>query len=103
MIDGPRERWVGGVAGWVVPGAGIGLGAENDWTRNPSLVTCRHAAASYGHDEILRLLIDAGGDVNVRDADGDTPLHACEFVRCAKTLLDHGADPTLRNAEDKTV
>ncbi len=36
----------------------------------------RHAAAAYGHIELMRYLLDdAGGDVNIVDNDGDTPLH----------------------------
>lgn len=70
-----------------------------------------HAAASWGRLELLRLLL--AKDVtaaNVRDSDGDTPLHhvagASELGGDTKAivelLLDSRADPTLRNHEGKT-
>lgn len=50
-----------------------------------------HAAASYGHIELLEYLISKGGDVNVEDEDGDTPLYTAESLDVAKWLVDHGA------------
>jgi ankyrin repeat protein len=35
-----------------------------------------HNASSYGNIQTLRWLIDNGADVDVADADGETPLHA---------------------------
>ena len=46
-------------------------------------------------------LPDAKADPNFRDRRGDCPLHlACMFNRAqvVKALLEHGADPTLKNA-----
>ena len=39
-----------------------------------------HAACSYGHTVLLCWLINEGGDVNIADEDGDTPLHVCEVT-----------------------
>ncbi|CAK0798296.1 unnamed protein product [Prorocentrum cordatum] len=71
-----------------------------------------HAAASWGHPELLRLLLSRGSEAaNVRDEDGDTPLHhvagnndlAAESQRAViDLLLEHRADPTLQNSEGKT-
>jgi len=61
-----------------------------------------HAAASYGHLDILTYLISRGGNVNVTDEDGDTPLYTVENTETAQILLDHGADPTWRNHEGLT-
>ncbi|KAI4268971.1 MAG: hypothetical protein LQ337_007542 [Flavoplaca oasis] len=48
-----------------------------------------HAAASYGHHELLRTLIrDFQVDVNVKDEDGETPLFAVETVETAKILVE---------------
>jgi uncharacterized protein len=44
-----------------------------------------------------------GGNVNVTDEDGDTPLYTIENIETARFLLDHGADPTWRNQEGLTV
>ncbi|KAI0049762.1 hypothetical protein FA95DRAFT_1556459 [Auriscalpium vulgare] len=51
----------------------------------------RHAAASYGHLHVLDFLISRGGDVNVADSDGDTPLYTVENLQTAQFLVDHGA------------
>lgn len=75
----------------------------NSFYKLISPLSLRHAASSYGHEEILKLLLERGGNVNTTDEDGDTALHACESVECAKILLDAGADATLRNDEEKTA
>ncbi|XP_018427210.1 PREDICTED: protein phosphatase 1 regulatory subunit 12A [Nanorana parkeri] len=38
--------------------------------------TALHVAAAKGYTEVLKLLIQAGYDINVKDYDGWTPLHA---------------------------
>ncbi|XP_048863283.1 protein phosphatase 1 regulatory subunit 12A-like isoform X10 [Brienomyrus brachyistius] len=38
--------------------------------------TAMHVAAAKGYAEVLKLLIQAGYDVNIKDFDGWTPLHA---------------------------
>jgi ankyrin repeat protein len=55
-------------------------------------------AAFFGHDEIARLLIENGADVNAASRNGQhvTPLHAAVAHRnapLARTLLARGADP----------
>ncbi|KAF9791030.1 ankyrin repeat-containing domain protein [Thelephora terrestris] len=62
--------------------------------------TPMHAAASYGHIEILEYLISQGGNVNVTDEDGDTPLYAAENVETAQWLINHGATVDIRNSEE---
>lgn len=63
-----------------------------------------HAAASYAHIELLKLLVLKGGDVNVQDSDGDTPLHHVEDVATAKVLVEElGADYKIRNSEGQTA
>lgn len=58
-----------------------------------------HAAASYGHLHVLEYLISQGGDVNITDEDGDTPLYAVENVETARYLVEHGAVVDRRNAD----
>ena len=45
----------------------------------------------------------AGGNVNVSDEDGDTPLYTVENIETARFLVDNGADLTWRNNEGLTV
>ncbi|KAI9137263.1 ankyrin repeat-containing domain protein, partial [Paraphysoderma sedebokerense] len=61
-----------------------------------------HAAASYGHEEVVKYLIQMGANVNIRDEDGDTPLHVTESLSTLMILLNHGADPLVRNYVGKT-
>lgn len=53
--------------------------------------------------EILRLLLSAGADPNVRDADGDTALMYVTHPTAVRLLLDAGADATLRNHRGQSV
>lgn len=62
-----------------------------------------HAAASYAHLELLNYLLSVGGDVNLTDDDGDTPLYTCESVEAARWLVEHGADAGHKNEEGMTV
>jgi ankyrin repeat protein len=70
--------------------------------------TALHAAAGSGSVEVVRLLIEAGADLEVRDRTGDaTPLSWAvvgsraglghnpdpDWVGTVRTLLDAGADP----------
>lgn len=53
-----------------------------------------------------RLLIGAGAPVDVRDEDGQTPLHHAAlngYAECAKVLLKAGADPDAMNAAGQTA
>jgi ankyrin repeat protein len=52
-----------------------------------------HEAAMEGHREIVELLISKDADVNVKSADGTTPLHfAARHNGIAELLIDKGAD-----------
>jgi uncharacterized protein len=54
-------------------------------------------------DEVIRLLLSFGGDVNQRGINDYTPLHMAVAERnllAIQRLLDHGADPDLRTRID---
>jgi len=70
---------------------------------DPNTYTPMHAAASYGHLHVLQYLISKGGDVNVTDSDGDTPLYVVEDVATARFLVEHGAIVDHRNFEGVSV
>ena len=58
-------------------------------------------AALEGYSDIVRLLLENGCDVNIKNIDKDTPLiDAVEngHVEVVRLLLEHGADPRLANA-----
>lgn len=71
-------------------------------SRDQNGYTPIHAAAEYAHLDLLKFLIKEGGDVNIKDSDGDTPLHACESVEAAKLLVGLGADLNIKNDEGLT-
>ncbi|KAI9000586.1 ankyrin [Trametes punicea] len=66
---------------------------------DPNTYTPMHAAASYGHINVLEYLISRGGDVNVTDNEGDTPLYVVENVETARFLVEHGATINRQNDE----
>ncbi|KIO34599.1 hypothetical protein M407DRAFT_240459 [Tulasnella calospora MUT 4182] len=59
--------------------------------------TPMHAAASYAQIPVLEFLLSRGGNVNITDEDGETPLFVVETVEVARYLLEHGADMNHRN------
>ena len=68
-------------------------GREDGWT-------CLIDAASYGHLDICRLLIDKGAQVEAKDSDGWTPLHSAALrghVEIVRLLCDRGADVEARD------
>lgn len=84
------------------------LSGDNELNANskdPNGYTAVHAAAAYGHIDLLRKLCKQyGGDINVRDSDGDTPLHHCEDANTAKVIIEElGGDISLTNNDDKTA
>lgn len=52
---------------------------------------------------ILRLLLSAGADPNVRDAEGDAALMYVSHPTAIRLLLEAGADVTLRNRDGQSV
>ncbi|ANB13000.1 hypothetical protein AWJ20_1278 [Sugiyamaella lignohabitans] len=83
----------------------ITSGAHTPADKDANGYTPIHAAASYGHIELLRYLInEAGGDINITDEDGDTPLHTVESVETAKFIIEElKGSPNAENDEGQTV
>jgi hypothetical protein len=57
-----------------------------------------HAAAEGDNADVVRALLDAGADVNARDAFGNTPLRnaaAAGTLAVVKLLVAAGADPLI--------
>ncbi|MBY8610631.1 ankyrin repeat domain-containing protein [Burkholderia arboris] len=67
--------------------------------------TVLHLAARTGAIEDMKVLIDAGGDVNIAGDLGNTPLHQAAMMNqfdSVKFLLKCGAKKHLRNEFDQT-
>lgn len=63
-------------------------------------------AAENGQFELMKLLVEKGADVNVKNSLGYTPLHECAGsvaklpdLELPRLLLKHGADPNARGGE----
>ncbi|MCJ1383091.1 hypothetical protein MMC17_006204 [Xylographa soralifera] len=67
--------------------------------------SCMHAAASYNHLDLLRILVtEFKADINLRDEDGETALFVVETVEAAHVLLEElNADPTIANVDGVTA
>ena len=66
----------------------------------------RAAAAADNCFELIRYLVQVGGDVNARDADGRTALYTLAVegqLEAAAWLLRAGADPMSTDAEGRTA
>ncbi|KAF3939496.1 Espin [Dactylella cylindrospora] len=98
---------------WIAASDGNTPKVLNYLSADPSAVNSKdengytpiHAAASYGHLDLLRKLVNEhGGDVNIRDDDGDTPLFTAETVEVARCLVEElGADWAHRNDSGLTA
>ena len=53
-------------------------------------------ALDFANDELVKILIDAGADVNARHRHGKTPLMYSQSIDNTKLLLEAGADPYTR-------
>ena len=53
--------------------------------------------------EVVELLLTTGADVNIRDNDGDTPLHFCERLDIADLILLAGGDMLQLNDKGESV
>jgi hypothetical protein len=80
---------------------------------NPSIASSQdesgysllHAAASYGHVDLLRALVkEFNVDVNLLDEDGETCLFVAEHTKIARCLVEElGVDVNKKNAEEITA
>ena len=64
-----------------------------------------HDAAKDGDAELVKLLIDAGADVNKANEKGETPLYwaaANGRTECVKLLIDAGADVNKADKDGRT-
>jgi uncharacterized protein len=85
----------------------IERGAEVDaFGRGWMTGTAMHSAVSRLQSDVVRILLEAGANPNVRQSAGWTPLHAAAMngdVTSVELLLASGADPTATNDEGRSV
>ncbi|XP_062067581.1 protein phosphatase 1 regulatory subunit 12B isoform X2 [Lepus europaeus] len=83
----------------------LNSGKIEDVRQARSGATALHVAAAKGYAEVLRLLIQAGCELNVQDYDGWTPLHAAAHwgVKEACSILAEAlCDMDIRNKLGQT-
>lgn len=81
----------------------ISLGNFSANSKDPNGYTPIHAAVSYGHKQLIKYLIEQGGNINIQDNEGDTPLHHVEDLEIAKLLVEeYKADYKVKNNDDLT-
>ncbi|KAI8806811.1 ankyrin repeat-containing domain protein [Cladochytrium replicatum] len=77
-------------------------------------LTALHYAAKMGNEALVEALVAYDQNVNTVDLKGKTPLHSIAastamhvyrefYSSILPLLLEHGADPSIRNREGKTV
>jgi uncharacterized protein len=85
----------------------IERGAEVDaFGRGWMTGTAMHSAVSRLQSDVVRILLEAGANPNVRQSAGWTPLHAAAMngdVMSVELLLASGADPAATNDEGRSV
>ena len=62
-------------------------------------------AAAFGKTDVAIALIEGGADLDTRNKDGSTPLHAAAFLcypEIVQALVDKGADKNARNNSGST-
>eukprot|EP00879_Flechtneria_rotunda_P032310 GHRR01035493.1.p1 GENE.GHRR01035493.1~~GHRR01035493.1.p1 ORF type:complete len:325 (+),score=122.96 GHRR01035493.1:432-1406(+) len=65
-----------------------------------------HFVAAIGNVKSVKLLADAGADINLQDKEGYTPLHmACGYMQTGamSALLEAGADPLIKDKQGRDV
>ncbi|KAF9145605.1 hypothetical protein BGX30_007940 [Mortierella sp. GBA39] len=77
---------------------GVSINAQDEFG-----YSALHAAASYGHKELITYLLENSADVNIQDPEGDSPLFVCETVDIAEMLVKAGADAKHVNENEMTA
>jgi ankyrin repeat protein len=73
-------------------GANIDMQDDDGWT---ALLT------SYKNENITKMLVNAGADLNIKEYMGNTALNKSDNVKGVEMLIKAGADMTIRNSHDE--
>jgi len=100
LIRAAEKNDILGVKMWLMAGANIN--AQEKLYGNTALVV----ASKYGYTEIVKLLLEAGADVNVKNKDGETALMKASYngyTEIVKMLIDAGADVNIKDRYGTTA
>uniref|UniRef100_I3KIB9 SOWAHA-C winged helix-turn-helix domain-containing protein n=1 Tax=Oreochromis niloticus TaxID=8128 RepID=I3KIB9_ORENI len=98
-LDPLEKEWIYSAAGARVPDLSQLL--RQDRSLANKKVTALHWAAKHGNEEMATLVVNAGGDVNIKSVSGYTPLHIAA-LHGHRHILDllvgtYGAKENLRD------
>jgi hypothetical protein len=99
-VDAKEEKNGGTALHYIV--SSFGNAAGNPCRKFPPRGIVESSGLNESSDDgqkCITFLVESGADVNARASNGSSPLHwAAGFgnARCVKTLLELGADPTIR-------
>ena len=85
----------------------ITLGANLDWQGDSNYSwPVLHMFVIYNHLQLVKMLIDSGGDLNIQDEYERTALHVCanwNHPEIARMLIDAGADVNAQDERGETA
>ncbi|KAA0721090.1 Protein phosphatase 1 regulatory subunit 12A [Triplophysa tibetana] len=84
----------------------LNSGQINDARHTKSGGTALHVAAAKGYSEVLKLLIQAKYDINIKDYDGWTPLHAAAHwgkEEACRILVENMCEMDILNKVGQTA
>ena len=103
-----RHRDVQAVRRYIAAGSNVRIRIHP--SRYGDGYTPLHVACEKGFPEIVKILIDAGADVDASDNLGNTPLMACVVADdapgqsdCARLLIEAGADVARQDEDGNTA
>jgi ankyrin repeat protein len=90
---------------WLLGQGARMIGTGPGKTRPVRWNTVAHAAYFHKwHPELLRIVLENGGDVNSHGIEGETPLHAAARhgdAKAVRLLLERGANPSLHDEANR--
>ncbi|KAK0648262.1 ankyrin repeat-containing domain protein [Cercophora newfieldiana] len=78
-------------------------GATLELRTKPRNLTALHIATIQDNASLASLLLEAGADLEARDADGCTPLHYCSDIATTRILIAAGANANVTCSDGSSV